>query len=207
MSISTLLSLLVTPTFMNGSLQKGTKSVWAALDNLHVLAAQSAGATPADSDTIVDDTDGIMLYGPLVPDADSTAELARSQVVAVDQNGTVVAVISDSAVPPPAPPAELQKPGQDAAPATEGWSWRWPFYRADGAAASAPQTVKKRVWVPSTAQLSLQVMWWGYRLCAFPPACARGPALTTRFAGGSRPPCSWNWATTRPTRSRSARRS
>ena len=46
----------------------------------------------------------------------------------------------------------------------EKFSWHWPFHRSRPAPSPQPKTVEKRLWVPSTDKLSLQVMWWGYRL-------------------------------------------
>ena len=154
-----LLSMLATPSCMNGCQSKGQLSVWSTLDNLRVLSLKSrlgkGGSGKGGSTGMVDDTDCIMFYGPLVPEDASTVKLGRSQVVSVDDNGKVLKVVSDSAVPPPLPAGGEEK--------AEGWSWRWPFYHADTPASSGA-TITKRVWVPSTTELSLQVTWWGYRL-------------------------------------------
>ncbi|KAI0824158.1 hypothetical protein BC628DRAFT_1420257 [Trametes gibbosa] len=166
---SRLISLLSSPTMMNGSLTRGRQSVWALLDNLRLKTlAPASGASaqhglteestalPHDVQAIEDD-DSVMFYGPLVPDASSAVELARSEIVSVDENGTVVDVLLDDAPLPEASPPKAQFMGI------------WPF-SSGGASVSAPSTAKpkvlteKRVWVPSTSQLSLQVMWWGYRL-------------------------------------------
>lgn len=166
---SRLISLLSSPTMMNGSSTQGRQSVWKLLDNLRLSSLQpsagSSAGTSQDSarDTygvdFVEDDDSVMLYGPLIPDEDSSVELARSEIVSVDENGTIVNVIMDNA-PPPGSASRPPSPVGNVK--TTGFHWHWPFHR--DAPPPPPQTIKKRVWVPSTTKLSLQVMWWGYRL-------------------------------------------
>ncbi|KAI0670092.1 hypothetical protein C8Q78DRAFT_976642 [Trametes maxima] len=157
---------------MNGSLIRGRQSVWALLDNLRLKsltspspdgqsAAASGSSVTTEEQAMIEDDDSVMFYGPLVPDATSEVELARSEIVSVDENGTIVDVLLDDAPLPGAPPKAR-------------FGGIWPF--SSGATTSpAPSPVKpkvlveKRVWVPSTSKLSLQVMWWGYRLWLPPP--------------------------------------
>ncbi|OJT12596.1 hypothetical protein TRAPUB_10837 [Trametes pubescens] len=162
---SRLISLLSSPTMMNGSLSRGRQSVWALLDNLRIKSLVSSGnASSAEgsegsadgSDVTMEDDDSVMFYAPLIPNAASTVELARSEIVSVDENGTIVDVILDDA------------PLPGIAPPKTGFGKIWPF---SSGTTSTPATspkpkvlTEKRVWVPSTTQLSLQVMWWGYRL-------------------------------------------
>ncbi|KAI1797700.1 hypothetical protein LXA43DRAFT_877374 [Ganoderma leucocontextum] len=162
---------------MNGSLSQGRQSVWTLLDNIRFNAlgpnANTSTGTGQDAAggaqgvSFVEDDDSIMLYGPLIPDEGSSVELARSEIVSVDANGTIVNVILDNAPPPgsvsrpPSPVGNVK---------TAGFHWHWPFHR--DAPPSTPKTIEKRVWVPSTTQLSLQVMWWGYRLWLPPPVLA-----------------------------------
>ncbi|KAI0336008.1 hypothetical protein GY45DRAFT_1239287 [Cubamyces sp. BRFM 1775] len=175
---------------MNGSLSRGRQSVWALLDNLRLKsltspsssspnAAPGAASLDSASETslvsTIEDDDSVMFYGPLVPDASSQVELARSEIVSVDENGTVVDVLLDDA----------PLPNSAALPKVR-FGGLWPFASRSGsgagaAAPSAPASspaqpstkpkvlVEKRLWVPSTTQLSLQVMWWGYRLWLPPP--------------------------------------
>ncbi|KAH9855441.1 hypothetical protein C2E23DRAFT_723754, partial [Lenzites betulinus] len=164
---SRLISLLSSPTMMNGSLSRGRQSVWALLDNLRLKSLTSSGTSAQQGLTeepeglstdlqAIEDDDSVMFYGPLVPNASSAVELARSEIVSVDENGTIVDILLDDAPLPESSPPKARFAGI------------WPF--SGGTNASEPPTVKpkvlteKRVWVPSTTQLSLQVMWWGYRL-------------------------------------------
>lgn len=162
---SRLISLLSSPTMMNGSLSRGRQSVWALLDNLRIKSLMSSGnASSAEGsdgsvdglDVTMEDDDSVMFYAPLIPNAASTVELARSEIVSVDENGTIVDVILDDA------------PLPGVVPPKTGFGKIWPF--SSGTSTPTPTTPKpkvlteKRVWVPSTTQLSLQVMWWGYRL-------------------------------------------
>ncbi|KAH9944552.1 uncharacterized protein BXZ73DRAFT_26395, partial [Epithele typhae] len=138
-------ALLSDPEFMRGSLSSCQKSIWASLDNLRIATLKQNLKQSGTEELMVDDPESIMLYGPLQPGDESEIELARSQIVSVDANGTVVKIISDSAL---------------------------------GASSSseAPQTsvaTPKLVWLPSTTKLSLQVMWWGYRLWLPPPVMAQ----------------------------------
>ncbi|RPD81804.1 hypothetical protein L226DRAFT_451678 [Lentinus tigrinus ALCF2SS1-7] len=161
---------------MNGSLSRGRQSVWAMLDNLRLKTLKTsadAGTTPASdvaegAESVLEDDDSVMFYGPLVPDANSSVELARSEIVSVDENGTIVEVILDDAPPPHASRPPSPTDGVQA----EKFSWHWPFHRSEPAPAPQPKTVEKRLWVPSTDKLSLQVMWWGYRLWLPPPVLA-----------------------------------
>ncbi|PIL32153.1 hypothetical protein GSI_06859 [Ganoderma sinense ZZ0214-1] len=171
---SRLISLLSSPSMMNGSSTQGRQSVWTLLDNLRLTALQPSanGSAGTSQDTaggtqgvgFVEDDDSVMLYGPLIPDEDSSVELARSEIVSVDENGSIINVILDnapppgSASPPPSPASNVK---------TTGFHWHWPFHH--DTTPPPPKTIQKRVWVPSTTQLSVQVMWWGYRLWLPPP--------------------------------------
>ena len=166
---SRLISLLSSPSMMNGSLTQGRQSVWTLLDNLRLTtlspnAGTSAGTSQdtaggAPGVSFVEDDDSIMLYGPLVPDESSSVELARSEIVSVDENGTIVNVIVDDASPPGGVSQSSSPTGNVK---VTRFHWHWPFHR--DAPPAPPKTIEKRIWVPSTTKLSLQVMWWGYRL-------------------------------------------
>ncbi|OSD06029.1 hypothetical protein PYCCODRAFT_1464712 [Trametes coccinea BRFM310] len=175
---SRLISLLSSPAMMNGSLSRGRQSVWALLDNLRLKSIVSpssppgtdsglqASASEVSAEAAVEDDDSIMFYGPLIPDATSEVELARSEIVSVDENGTIVDVLLDDAPLPDAPQAKAR------------FGRIWPFSGGAPSKSASPSTpattkpkvlVEKRVWVPSTTKLSLQVMWWGFRLWLPPP--------------------------------------
>ncbi|KAA1467798.1 hypothetical protein DENSPDRAFT_832939 [Dentipellis sp. KUC8613] len=97
-----LMSMLSDTSIMNGSLEKGRQSVFAILDKLKlpsrarptgtsndVTANPDANQADADVDAGYESDDGssIMLYGPLVPDEESEAEIARSDVMSVTDDG------------------------------------------------------------------------------------------------------------------------
>lgn len=146
---------------MNGSLARGRQSVWSVLDRLRLCPGneRSGEEERADNDNNLteeeqDDNGSVMLYGPLLPMADSQVELAQSEIISADDVRT--------AAPVPAP----VQPHNDGI-----WpfgSWTSTIWRGSGdRAQSSPglDSVREtRVWVPSTTQISLQIMWWGYRM-------------------------------------------
>lgn len=158
---SRLFSLLSSPSFMNGSASRGRQSVWSMLDNLRLQALKSSAetdsTTPKPAEGVFEDDDSVMFYVPLVPDNASSVELARSEIVSVDENGSIVDVVVQGASP-----ARLLRSSATDVQA-EGWKWHWPWSRTPKPP-SQPNTTEKRVWVPSTEKLSVQVMWWGYKL-------------------------------------------
>jgi len=88
---------------------------------------------------------GVMLYAPLEPNNDSQLKLAESETVLEDVDE------SDA--------DRTSKPDQQ----TTGPTKNLPLNAA----------VEKRIWVPSTTQLSLLTTWWGYRLYLPPPVMAK----------------------------------
>ena len=105
--------------------------------------------------------------GTLALGQGSAKSQTAKEIVSVDENGTVVEVlIEDAPLPHSAGQGSAAGPGA-ALPGqvkTEALGWHWPFHRKPTPTPSKPKTVEKRMWVPSTEKLSLQVMWWGYRL-------------------------------------------
>lgn len=185
---STLISQLSSATIMNGSLSKGRESVWAILDRLGLSSRTGSGfsikngsspkgkskADPekvnvdsdlkkvAKGDAEVPGSEDVMLYAPLEPDDASVVEVARSEVVEMsDDEGTVVDG-GDS---------DNEKESAPVRKAANSKS----IQKKDEPEAQ-PQQVKtkeaekpkkeKVVWVPSTTKISVQVTWWGYRMCA-----------------------------------------
>jgi hypothetical protein len=151
---------------MNGSSGEGRQSVWSVLDD---LGAPTHGKTEDDEgdgkgdggDQTSDSGDwSLMLYAPLIPTKTSKVEVARSLIVTAE------------------PSAGLM-------PETSLWKIRWPWAKQKPEVPSTPTKdptmgapdngtagkgkegnipVERRVWVPSTTKVSLQVMWWGYRM-------------------------------------------
>lgn len=184
-----LLSLLQSATYMNGGREHKKKSIWDVLEQVGI----PPHAFPEDEDTndgeggdngeetpkepasdpnspdIFLDNSSIMMYSPLIPGLDDLVELAELVPVGVDQEF-------------------LDEPK----PST--WASVWPLSIIGKSKPSSPNPVFSlpsyisgdvvyspaittidelgrkvrvktvRAWVPSTAKLSFQAMWWGYRL-------------------------------------------
>lgn len=164
-----MISFLSSPSVMNGDRSKSGQSVWSALDKLRAVIPGQGSKQPADvplepidhpegEHVLDDDESGVMVYGPLFPDENSQVELAESEVV------------------PVTPGEEPQVAG-----AQDTWRGRlegmWPLGKGkeQGTVSdedSSPSRSRihihsgksKRVWVPSRDKISVQVMWWGYRM-------------------------------------------
>jgi len=168
-----MISFLSSPSVMNGSASSGRQSVWNVLDRLKgrlpaPMVSEEAGTegVPLDSvggegfreqnDETDDDDSSVMLYGPLLPGADSQVELAESEMVRGDEG-----VSSDE-----------QERREGKSPGV------WPFSGGNGKSSEEQKGGKRvhlrdsknrRVWVPSDSKISLEIMWWGYRLYLPPP--------------------------------------
>lgn len=134
-----LIALLSSPPVMNGE-EEGRNSVWSVLETIHHRAHPPKGddgGEGGDEDEDEDDR-SLMLYAPLVPTKDSKLEVAATATLLPEGAAT-----AGGGSPPPA-----------------GW-WPWQSKKP------APGKVRvkgKKVWVPSTTSLSVQTMWWGYKL-------------------------------------------
>lgn len=152
-----------------------------------------------DDDDDDDDTN-IMMYSPLMPTPTSLVSIAESEisVVAVPEESEDEEETEPVQDTPPPPAPEPQPPGQTQ---TSGWglSKLWPFTSwFSSSTSSTPANVeppaatprpqrsvvpasrptsaqvrlrRRRVWVPSRTQLSLETMWWGYRMYVACLAC------------------------------------
>jgi len=187
---SRLIAFLSSATIMNGSSDKGRPSIWSVLEG---IGAPVHGFPPVKSDdvesgdgseserpegggdgddSVFSEDSSVMIYSPLLPGQEDLVELAELVPVGVEEE-----VIPDG----------------EAIPGTS-WTTVWPlsiFYgepsttanktaaaarRLSGEVVISPgrtsidstgrrvrvQTV--RAWVPSDTKLSVQAMWWGYRL-------------------------------------------
>lgn len=177
-SDSKLITLLSSPAVMNGTLSKGGQSVWSVLDRLRAqLPGQGASSSrtapkadsrvdglsgPGDDQVLDDDDSGFMVYGPLFPNADSHVELAKSELVEEKAGEKPTA--------PDGQATSTQERLQELKGKVEGI---WPFKgKSDGQEETGPSRSRinlhggksKRVWIPSPDQISIQVMWWGYRM-------------------------------------------
>lgn len=170
-----LVKMLSSATIMNGTFSKGRQSVFAILDRLkspwahnHPRADGSGGAQEGHEERLEeDDNSSVMLYGPLSPDSDSVVELAQSEVISLEEDeepGTSTVVGDNDNPEQPA----VGEPSQNSG-TRKGWpNLQWPWYGMKGKArAEASEKrvhVGEKIWVPSRTKISLQVMWWGYRM-------------------------------------------
>jgi hypothetical protein len=174
---SKLVAILSSPTIMNGS-GSHRPSIWSILEGLGPRRGEnqqkfiSNGGTHGEDDdmsNIFSDSSSVMVYSPLLPTHDSLVELADSEVIVEEEELEVGEIESTSAPPLP------------------GWTWAnilpdmpsWfsqiraaPMAVVDENHQSLTPRSKEiklrthatRVWVPSKDKLSIQTMWWGYRL-------------------------------------------
>ncbi|KAJ7755043.1 hypothetical protein DFH07DRAFT_959609 [Mycena maculata] len=157
---SKLMRLLSSESVMNGSISLGRQSVWSMLEQLKHRSSIS-GAKNKDGDHKGDEREdeGVMMYGPLEPTPDSELELADSEMVLeyFDEppEPTKAEVPAADTKPPPSP-----QPGAHAG-------------KKPGSvqpSKSRKRKAKEHIhWVPSPTKISLQAMWWGYRLYLPPP--------------------------------------
>ncbi|KAJ7273354.1 hypothetical protein C8J57DRAFT_1179212 [Mycena rebaudengoi] len=149
-----LIALLSDPEFMNGSLDDGRPSVWAALEALDAPKYRkptSSDDAPGQSDGEPGDDDvqalgDVMLYCPLFPTDESKVELAKTNTIEVPL--TKVDTL---------------------------WQSRWNFLWSMTVGLvkqPPPQTKVVTTWVPSKTKISFQAMWWGYRMYLPPPVMA-----------------------------------
>lgn len=184
---SRLLDILSSPDIMNGSTSRG--SIWGILEGLlppsHELrrvngetSATSGGeeqndrTSTEDRDSVFSDNSSVMVYSPLIPTNQDLVELAELVHVGVQEE-----------------PVEHLSPIVGTS-----WTTMWPLSlwytappptttdvnlsseRPSGETVLSPQRTSidsagrpvrvqtVRAWVPSRSKISVQAMWWGYRL-------------------------------------------
>ena len=182
---SRLIAFLSSATIMNGSSANGRPSIWSVLEGIGAPAhgfpplrgddveEGGGGENEGDGDdSVFSEDSSVMIYSPLLPGQEDLVELAELVPVSVEEE-----IIRDGQLIP-----------------ETSWTTVWPlsiFYseyspavtktsaaaqRLSGDTVTSPgrtsidamgrrvrvQTV--RAWVPSTTKLSVQAMWWGYRL-------------------------------------------
>jgi hypothetical protein len=143
-----LVKLLSSEEIMNGDAGADGKgkspSVWNILAGLRRNGKDGVkGEASIPAPVEAEEAGGIMMYAPLEPKADSQLSLADEEIV----HETL------------APKAEIGS-------ATEKLKDILHVPET-----SAP--TEKRVWVPSTTELSVLTAWWGYRLYLPPPVMAK----------------------------------
>lgn len=140
--------LLTSEEVMNGddACAQGSRrqSVWSALEGLRYesVAAEENGTGPSPAGK-TEHEEGVMMYAPLEPTAESELELADSELGHIDEPRT----------------------GEDAAKA------KGKAVDARAPPITHPPTPGKH-WVPSTTKISVFTTWWGYRLYLPPPIMA-----------------------------------
>ena len=139
----------------------------------------------------LDNESGVMVYGPLFPSTDPVAaasdvELAKSELVPVSEHHTHHSHTTQSTTSQtpqtPSKPSLLEAHQDKIDALRNKVEGMWPFakssenLKADSEGESTVSSTrihfqpvtekarKKRVWVPSREKISVQVMWWGYRM-------------------------------------------
>jgi hypothetical protein len=153
---SKLMKMLSSEGVMNGSISLGRESVWSMLDRLkHRHTITGAGSKRKKEDEGKDDDredNGVMMYAPLQPTADSQLELADSEMV--------LEYLDEPAEADKLHSAETPAPAQEARPPP---SPHPDGNKSDGVKSSKSRR-KRRVkehthWMPSPTQISLQALW------------------------------------------------
>lgn len=159
---SKLISFLSSASIMNGSISKGRQSVWSVLDRLRSAASRNSAGEHSEQRTqegeVDDDDSSIMMYAPLEHDADSEVEIARSEICSIDEEGEIIAERPGEDMNHP----EVSRQGKG-----KEQEEHKPFSEGKGQDKRIGETKKVkeiRVWLPSTTKISIQAMWWGYRL-------------------------------------------
>ena len=126
-------------------------NIWNILASLKSNTGSKDLETPPPS-AVEEEHGGVMIYAPLEPTNDSQLELADTLPV---HDSTSTSTINH-------PESDEKIEGS-----TSASTYTNPT-------SPAAQTDKeKRIWVPSTTQLSLLATWWGYRLYLPPPVMAQ----------------------------------
>ncbi|EMD41866.1 hypothetical protein CERSUDRAFT_79485 [Gelatoporia subvermispora B] len=168
---SSLISLLSSSSFMNGSASSGRSSIWSLLNSTRTNDEHPSNDSAAELcddylSTIYtdDDRSSLMLYGPIIPDSMSEVEIATSEAISSPHHCGAEQDVPDGASAAhreDAPPAAVRP-----------FPRLWPFAtRAVGSAEEAVSeaVIEKRSWIPSNTRVSLQLLWWGYRIYLPPP--------------------------------------
>ncbi|KAH9950920.1 hypothetical protein B0H21DRAFT_408578 [Amylocystis lapponica] len=162
-SDSRLFSFMCSSSMMNGSVSSDRLSVWSVLDRLGTNGRKASqlreGMTEeelrraAEEDLARvsdDDNSSLMLCCPIEPTAQSEVEVAQSEIISLDDDSENTTNMSQNRS-----------------------SGMWSFLSDEKEKAEPVNKVAERkIWVPSTTQLSLEVRWWGYRVYLPPPVLA-----------------------------------
>ncbi|KAH0827875.1 hypothetical protein J3R83DRAFT_3502 [Lanmaoa asiatica] len=143
-----ILAFLTEPNSETGPFEHGWQSFWSALDRLRLpygKKPETASDPEPSQDEIldcIDDNNSVMMYGPLEPDDTSEVEIACSEIVVrgKESESEFVSGVTGAAQVSPTEPA-----------------------------ADQPPVKEYRVWLPSLTKISVQTMWWGFRIYLPPP--------------------------------------
>ncbi|PPQ80200.1 hypothetical protein CVT25_003552 [Psilocybe cyanescens] len=188
---SRLINFLSSPTIMNGSTVKGRPSIWSVLERIgapaHSFPPAHQGAeddttgdeshSDSEEHSIYSDNSSVMVYSPLIPSLDDHVELAElvpvEQEEAASESQTAIEGTSWTTVWPLSiwygPSSQPTASAVDAKSHLSGeivLSRPRTSLDRDG---NVMRTQTARAWVPSTTKLSVQAMWWGYRIYLPPP--------------------------------------
>lgn len=176
---SKLKTFLTSFTIMNGSVDRGRESVWSVLDRLRSpLSKKDVVSEPNEASRpgaeYEDDNGSVMMYGPLEPTEDSEIEIARSEIVSLNGDGEEIRTPQLKFVPLPSESIEQvfaqsensdrRKGKQREIPEQIPSSSRVQSEGMSAGVSSEPETREYRVWLPSLTKISIQAMWWGFRM-------------------------------------------
>ncbi|KAG2129830.1 uncharacterized protein EDB93DRAFT_1256106 [Suillus bovinus] len=180
-SDSKLTTFLTSFSVMNGSIDRGRESVWSVLDRLRSPitkrdgSAESNAVEPRTGAEYEDDNGSVMMYGPLEPTEDSEIEIARSEIVSLNGDGEEIRTPQLTFVPLPSESIEQvlaqsessgtgkQRAGHEQVPSSSSVEPK------DMTTVAVSEPVEYRVWLPSPTKISVQAMWWGFRIYLPPP--------------------------------------
>ena len=173
----------LSPRAANRTIEPNRQSILSALDLLRSPRGkrQEDLTSPIESTSTVldcvDDNNSVMIYGPLEPDDTSEVEIACSEIVSVYEDGDEIRTPQARFVPLPTESIEQILMGANESP--EGCKGKEescnvadsePFIPPDEPWKSPlskngqlPER-EYRVWVPSLTKISVQTMWWGFKM-------------------------------------------
>ncbi|KAG1752946.1 hypothetical protein EDB19DRAFT_1670724 [Suillus lakei] len=177
-SDSKLMAFLTSLTIMNGSIDRGRESVWSVLDRLRSPLTKRDGTAEPSAEELhtgaeyEDDNGSVMMYGPLEPTEDSEIEIARSEIVSLNGDGEEIRTPQLSFVPLPSESIEQVFAQSESSDRRKGKQRAGPEQFAsssrvepeDMTVVGVSEQVEYRVWLPSPTKISIQAMWWGFRI-------------------------------------------
>lgn len=133
-----------------------------------ICAGASVAAPTKDKTDDKEPEDGsLMVYAPLIPDANSHLEVAESVFTASETDVDNDPEQNHTSLPNPTDPAE---PNSDDKPQKD----------------EKEKEKEVRVWIPSITSISLKLTWWGFSLYLPPPVLAtlqsHAPSIAQRSA-------------------------